>query len=266
MTKTAKSAGGQHRSRTIGDAVREICLSFPEAEEILSHGSPNFRVRGKTFATYAVNHHGDGRVAFWLNAPQGAQALHTVDEPKHFFVPPYVGPRGWLGVRLDTGLGWKRIAALVRSAYERVAPPALSARIDKTIEIDPPPRKLAASELDPLQSPEAKRILRKFADLCLGLPETTEAKQFGSPVWRAGKKTFASAYDYGEGLKLAFWVGAHRQGFLTMDERFSIPAYLGHIGWIALDVSGHCDWHEIRELTLESYRHFALKRMLSRIA
>jgi len=53
--------------------VRDVCLWLPEAEEFLSHGSPNFRVRGKTFATYVVNHHGDGRVALWLNAVRGAQ-------------------------------------------------------------------------------------------------------------------------------------------------------------------------------------------------
>ena len=52
-------------------AVRDVCLWLPEAEEFLSHGSPNFRVRGKTFVTYVVNHHGDGRVALWLNAARG---------------------------------------------------------------------------------------------------------------------------------------------------------------------------------------------------
>jgi hypothetical protein len=60
-------------ARDINGAVREVCLSFPEAEEFLSHGSPNFRVRGKTFATYVVNHHGDGRVALWICSPAGAQ-------------------------------------------------------------------------------------------------------------------------------------------------------------------------------------------------
>src|SRR6185295_7652846 len=81
------------RAKDINQAVREVCLWFPESAEVLSHGSPDFRVRGKTFATYVVNHHGDGRVALWLNAPAGAQELYTKEEPKHFFVPPYVGPR-----------------------------------------------------------------------------------------------------------------------------------------------------------------------------
>ena len=113
-------------AKGISAAVREVCLWLPEAEEFLSHGSPNFRVRGKTFAAYVINHHGDGRIALWLNAPAGAQELYVNEEPKHFFVPPYVGPRGWLGVHLDKGIAWKRIAKLVREAYEKVAPKALS--------------------------------------------------------------------------------------------------------------------------------------------
>src|ERR1700761_8696975 len=75
-------------------SVRKACLWLPEAEEFVSDGSPNFRERGKTFATYVVNHHGDGRVALWLTAPSGSQDQHVRSEPRHFFVPPYVGPRG----------------------------------------------------------------------------------------------------------------------------------------------------------------------------
>ena len=92
------------KARTIEAVVRELCLAFPDAEEFVSHGSPNYRAtKGKTFATYLVNHHGDGRIALWLPMPPGAQDSHVKLQPKHFFVPPYVGPRGWLGVNLDTG-------------------------------------------------------------------------------------------------------------------------------------------------------------------
>jgi predicted DNA-binding protein (MmcQ/YjbR family) len=104
------------------ETVRTACLWLPESEEFVSHGSPNFRVRGRTSATYVVNHHGDGRVALWLPAAPGAQEHHVRGDPDHFFVPPYVGPRGWVGVRLDRKLKWTRIAALVREAYEHVAP------------------------------------------------------------------------------------------------------------------------------------------------
>ncbi|HZF24672.1 MAG TPA: MmcQ/YjbR family DNA-binding protein [Steroidobacteraceae bacterium] len=250
-------------TKDLNQAVREVCLSFPEAEEYLSHGSPNFRVRGKTFATYVVNHHGDGRIALWLNAPPGSQEQHTRAAAKHFFVPPYVGPRGWLGVQLDKGLSWQHIAALVREAYEKVAPRALSGQIGKTIEIEPPTGSLAPSEFDPLSSKRAQSVLKSLRKICLSLPETSEALQFGSPVWKAGKKTFACAYYLAKALKLAFWVGVDRQGLLTADERFQIPQYMGHNGWIALDVTRHCDWQEVGALALDSYRHFALRRMLT---
>ena len=249
-------------ARDVHQAVRETCLWLPEAEEFVSHGSPNFRVRGKTFATYVVNHHGDGRVALWLNAFPGSQETHVRAEPGHFFVPPYVGPRGWLGVVLDRGIAWKRVAALVREAYEKVAPRHLQARIGKTPVLEAPSKALSASQIDPLKSPHASGVLKSFRKRCLRLPESREESQFGHPVWRAGKKSFAFARPDGRRLSLCFWVGVDQQGLLTADPRYRIPPYFGHNGWIALDVSADCDWPEIEALTLQSYRHFALKRML----
>ena len=252
------------KSKDISQAVREVCLWFPEAEEVLSHGSPDFRVKGKTFATYVINHHGDGRIALWLNAPAGAQEHYAKQEPKHFFVPPYVGPRGWLGVNLDKGISWKTVARLVRDAYIKVAPASLAKALDKTIEITPPTMTLKPEDFDPMQSKRAKAVLKELRPICLALPEASEDTQFGMPVWRAGKKVFAQAYYYrGERkLQLAFWVGVDQQALLIRDSQFSIPAYLGHNGWIAVDVSKDANWKEIRSLALFSYRHFALGRML----
>lgn len=252
------------KAKDISQAVREVCLWFPEAEEVLAHGSPDFRVRGKTFATYVINHHGDGRIALWLNAPQGAQDHYVRQEPKHYFVPPYVGPRGWLGVNLDKGISWKTVAALVRAAYEKVAPPTLTRSLGKTIQISPPTKTLDREEFDPMQSKRAQTVLKELRAICLSFPETTEGKRFGYPVWRAGKKVFAQAYCYrgDRKLQLAFWVGVDQQALLVRDEQFSIPPYLGHNGWIALDVTRDANWPEIRSLALFSYRHFALGRML----
>lgn len=243
-------------------AVRDACLWLPEAEEFVSHGAPNFRVRGKTFATYAVNHHGDGRVALWLNALPGSQELHVGAEPAHFFVPPYVGPRGWVGVVLDRGMAWKRVVALVREAYEKVAPPELQARLGNTPALEAPSKALSASQIDPMKSPRALAVLKSLRKICLRLPESREERQFGHPVWQAGKKTFALARHDGRLITLCFWVGVEQQGLLTADPRYQIPPYMGHNGWIALDVTAHCDWEEVGALTLQSYRHFALKRML----
>lgn len=252
-------------ARNISQAVRELCLWFPEAEEVLSHGSPDFRVRGKTFATHVINHHGDGRVALWVNAPAGAQQHHVNAEPKHFFVPPYVGPKGWLGINLDKGIAWKTVARLVRDAYEKLAPPALAASLGSSIPVKPPNAGLKPEEFDPLDSRRAREVLGRLRPICLALPETSEGRQFGSPVWRAGRKVFVQAWCYrGElRLKLGFWVGVDQQALLLRDADYSIPPYIGHNGWIALDVSERANWKQIRSLALFSYRHFALKRMLA---
>jgi hypothetical protein len=252
-------------ARDIYQAVRETCLWLPEAEEFVSHGSPNFRVRGKTFATYVVNHHGDGRVALWLNAAPGSQELRVRAEPAHFFVPPYVGPRGWLGVILDRGIDWNRIAALVREGYEKVAPADLRGRIGKTPKIQAPTQAPSASQIDPLKSARARAVLAKLGKICLSFPDTSEGSQFGHPVWLAGKKTFAIARYAGARLTLCFWVGVDQQGLLTADPRYQIPPYIGHNGWIALDVTQAGDWQEVKALALQSYRHFALKRMLLKL-
>ena len=110
-------------------------------------------------------------------------------------------------------------------------------------------------------------VIAKASDqeFYLLLPETAEAEQFGHPVWRAGKKVFAQAHCYDGIWRAAFWVGVDQQGLMTQDPRFSIPPYMGHMGWIALDVTRRCDADELRALALDSYRHFALKRMLARL-
>jgi len=251
--------------RDLNAVVREACLWMPETEEYLSHGSPNFRARGKTFATYALNHHGDGRIALWLNAPAGAQSLYVKAEPTHFFVPPYVGPSGWLGVNLDKGIAWSRVAQLVREAYEKVAPPKSAATLGKTPTIKPPTSRLKADQIDPLQSKHAQSVVGKLRKICGALPEVVEALQFGTPVWKAGKKSFATAYAFTGPLTLSFWVGADQQALLTTDPRYAIPPYLGHAGWIALDASKSPDWDEIRSLAMHRYKHFALKRMLDKL-
>jgi hypothetical protein len=106
--------------------VRKLCLALPETSERLSHGEPTFFVRGKrSFATIWDNHHGDGRFALICAAPVGMQATLVQTDPERFFVPPYVGKRGWLGVRLDRGFARSKIAGIVEDAYAEIAPPKL---------------------------------------------------------------------------------------------------------------------------------------------
>jgi hypothetical protein len=112
--------------------LREVCLALPEVTERLSHGSPTWFVRGKkTVATYVDSHHGDGRLAIWCPAPPGVQGTLVTDEPDRFFVPAYVGHRGWLGVRLDRDLDWDEVAGIVEDAYRMVAPKKLVKELDE---------------------------------------------------------------------------------------------------------------------------------------
>ena len=99
------------------DRVRAIATALPGVTEKLSHGEPAFFVRGRMFFTIDNNHHGSGHVAVWCNAPPGAQESLVAADPKHFFRPPYVGHKGWLGIRLDSGLAWSVIADLLKQAH-----------------------------------------------------------------------------------------------------------------------------------------------------
>jgi hypothetical protein len=113
------------RGRVLG-RLREICLALPETSERLSHGAPTFFVRGKrAFLMVMTDHHGDGRFAIWCAAPDGMQKMLVEADPERFFVPPYVGHRGWLGVRLDGGLDWDELAGIAEDAYAGVAPAKL---------------------------------------------------------------------------------------------------------------------------------------------
>ena len=258
------------RKRSIPMAVRELCLAFPAVEEFESHGSPNYRSRegarkGKVFAVFALNHHGDGHVALWLNTPALEQSRLIASAPKHLFKPQYVGPSGWIGVELNRGFPWRRVIELVQMAFINSSPPKLVAQLTKPPAVSAPTHKMEPAEIDRLMHPKALKLRERLCNICLALPETDESTQFGSPVWRVGKKSFAVLYDYGKGLTVQFWVGIERQGPLEMDPRFSIPPYMGHNGWIALDASKSINERELRDFLIESYRHFATRRALVKL-
>ena len=112
--------------------LRKLCLTLPEAHEVEAWGEPTFRVRNKLFAMHAdaSNHHGGGRPAVWIKAAPGNQDLMVRTAPDRFFVPPYVGPSGWIGVWLDADVDWEELADLLRDAYRLTAPKRLLARLE----------------------------------------------------------------------------------------------------------------------------------------
>lgn len=102
--------------------LRSLCMSFPEANERVSHGSPTwFAGKGKVFATLDDHHHGARHLAVWLPQPPGVQQMLVGSEPSVFFRPPYVGPSGWVGVVLDARTEWGMLESLVRDAFVHVA-------------------------------------------------------------------------------------------------------------------------------------------------
>jgi hypothetical protein len=111
--------------------VRRFCLSLPDTSERPSHGAPTFFVSAKhSFVTFQDDHHGDGRLALWCAAPEGAQAMLVEAAPEHYFHPPYVGHRGWLGVRLDRQAEWEEVAGVIEDAWLTRAPARLRERIE----------------------------------------------------------------------------------------------------------------------------------------
>ena len=108
--------------------LRKVCLALPEAHEVEAWGEPTFRVRDKLFAMYAAphNHHGGGRPAVWCKAAPGNQAPMVRAEPERYFVPPYVGPSGWVGVWLDRNPDWSEVKELMTDSYRLVAPKKLA--------------------------------------------------------------------------------------------------------------------------------------------
>lgn len=114
-------------AKSPADRLRAICLALPEAAEKEAWGDPTFRVRDKIFAMLKQ---GDGRPSLWCKAPPGSQMVLVGADPERFFVPPYVGHKGWVGMRLDRGPDWKEVAELVRRSYRLTAPKRLAIQLD----------------------------------------------------------------------------------------------------------------------------------------
>lgn len=114
--------------------LRKMCLAMPEAHEVEAWGEPTFRIRNKLFAMYASadTHHGTGRPAVWCKAAPGNQSLMVRAEPDRFFVPPYVGPSGWVGIHLDDDVDWDQLAELIRDSYRLIAPKRLARSLDES--------------------------------------------------------------------------------------------------------------------------------------
>ncbi len=116
------------------ERLRDICLGLPEVSERVSHGAPTFFIRDKNVlcSFHPDGIHGEHGMSLWAPAPPGVQEQLVDDEPERFYRPPYVGGRGWLGLRIDRDVDWDEIDGIIRDAYRHVAPKTLARQLDTT--------------------------------------------------------------------------------------------------------------------------------------
>jgi hypothetical protein len=108
------------------ERVRQICLALPQACERQAWGDPTWRVKDKIFVAQKGNYQG-GRPSLWMKAPEGMQSVLVEAAPDRFFVPPYVGKNGWIGLYMDTdAVDWEELTALARDSYRLTAPKKLA--------------------------------------------------------------------------------------------------------------------------------------------
>jgi hypothetical protein len=112
----------EERIVTLLDRLREIIEALPETSEKLSHGSPTWWGGRKTFATFHSGSYDDGRPAVWIKAADGVQQALIEADPERFYRPKYLGPSGWVGVRLGPATDWDEVSALLIQGYRLVAP------------------------------------------------------------------------------------------------------------------------------------------------
>jgi hypothetical protein len=116
-----------HAPPAILERLRAICLRLPEVAETGGVGNPSFKVRDKIFA---MQHGHEGRTSCWVKAPAGVQGMLVGHDPARFFVPPYVGHHGWVGIWLDREVDWEELADLVEESFRMTAPKRVLAQLD----------------------------------------------------------------------------------------------------------------------------------------
>jgi predicted DNA-binding protein (MmcQ/YjbR family) len=110
--------------------LSQICLALPEAAREIMGDHASFKVRTKVFAYFLNDHHGDGIVSVASKVLPGDNAALAKANSSRFYLPAYIGPRGWVGLRLDIGkVDWSEVAELVMTSYRLVAPKTLTRKL-----------------------------------------------------------------------------------------------------------------------------------------
>jgi hypothetical protein len=217
------------------------------------------------FLMFVDDHHGDGRLAVWCKCELPEQQRMVREDPERFFVPPYVGVKGWVGVRVDAAVAdWSALAILVEEGWLAVAPKSLATGDRALVRRErrpPPPR--------PRTDPEvARAALEKLARVALALPEATCVREAKHATFRVRKKPFVYFLDnhHGDGV-VAACVRLERKKHAALvasePRRFYVPAYIGSKGWIGVRLDRRVDWKDLGARIQASYRAVAPRRLLA---
>lgn len=225
------------------ERLRASCFAFPAVQERLSHGAPAFFVRGKQFASFADDHHGDGRTAAWCKVAPERQRELVAAAPERYFVPPYVGVKGWVGVTLDEGTDWEELALILEQGWSSVAPKSA-----REAPVLPPPKRPKLARTDPEM---ARAAFRRLEAMCAALPGSECEHDKWSATFRVRSKPYLYFHDnhHGDGV-IGAWVRCSKEESAALaaahPERYFVPAYLGPRGWLGLRLDGEKpDWEDI---------------------
>jgi hypothetical protein len=238
------------------ERVRHVCFDFAGTEEKLSHGSPFFNVRGKGYLIFAGRRYGDGSVTVWCKSTADAQQRLVAREPDLYFVPPYMGVKGWVGVRLDRPRSdFDALAILVEEAWSTVVPKKL---------VGTEPKKPAKNVVYPKTDPDVvKDAFTRLSKLCDALPETVVEGGSQISTFRVGKRPYAYFYDnvHRDGMvSVCFRVAPEEMKELIADapKRYYPVPYMGPRGWVAMRVDvGKVSWKEVARRVTASYESVA---------
>jgi hypothetical protein len=247
------------------ERVREIALRFPEAGEKLSHGAPSFHVRGKLYLQFRDGHHGDGRIAVWCKSTHDEQRRLMGENPSRYFVPPYVGVRGWVGVDVDpANADWIELSILVEHAWSSVAP----ARVVRGESVGKPKAALPPRARVTTDADVARAALDRLTAIGQTLPEATVEGAGSYATFLVGKKAFAYFVDnhHGDGVIGVWMRGDKRENarlVATDPERYFVPAYVGSRGYFGIRLdTRRVDWNDVADRLGASYRSVAPKRLV----
>ncbi|MBL8604139.1 MAG: MmcQ/YjbR family DNA-binding protein [Myxococcales bacterium] len=235
------------------DTLRAVCFAFAQVEEKLSHGAPFFHVGGKGFAIFARDPDQPGRFAVWCKATPAQQRDCLRRDPGLFFVPPYVGVKGWVGVRFEhPRFEAEALSILLEEAWVSVAP-----KRALTAKPSPPPAQVQYPSTDPEL---VKRVKLQIESVIEDWPEVSvDEAEYGQTTWRVGARPFLYLQD-----------NVHRDGAVAVCVRadndevaalvaarpkvYFVPKYMARRGWLGVRVDGpRPGWRALGERIAASY-------------